>query len=228
MRILVIFCLLFVACLGYSQPTTQASEDTAMLSVTVTDMEGNIRPNDKIIFIGKHTQTERIGISDKQGVFQVFLPEGDIYQIKIQGLGNQIDFDEVAIPRQVGIITGELVVKYRPEQKFTLDDVHFETNKAKLLSSSYAVLNQLVEIMQIKPNMRVEIGGHTDNVGEEKSNLVLSQKRAEAVVNYLVGKGIERSRLVSKGYGEQFPIADNQTASGRQQNRRTEALILSE
>jgi OOP family OmpA-OmpF porin len=82
------------------------------------------------------------------------------------------------------------------------------------------VLNTRKEIFLI------EIAGHTDNVGPADQNRALSQKRAEAVVKYLVDKGVDKSRLIAKGYGPDKPIADNKDAKGKQKNRRVEFVIL--
>ncbi len=223
---LIAFVLLLISYNAFAQEALIASEDQALLNIIVSDMEGTPRPQDKIIFEGKHTKKSFEGIADNNGKFQILLPEGDIYLIKIQGLANEIDFDELRIPKQEGVIQGNLAVKYRPEQKFTLDDVHFETAKSTLLPSSFPTLDDLVEILKLKESLRLEIAGHTDSVGDDQSNLKLSQNRAQAVVNYLIKKGIDKSRLVAQGYGEEQPIADNDTAEGRQENRRTEARIL--
>jgi len=74
--------------------------------------------------------------------------------------------------------------------------------------------------------LKVELGGHTDNVGSDESNLILSEKRASAVVNYLVSNGITAERLSAKGYGESKPLDSNDTEKGRAKNRRTEFTIL--
>jgi len=226
MKNLIVIVLLFLSYNSFSQESLTPSEDQALLTVTVSDMENVPRPDDKIIFEGKHTHKNFEAIADKDGKFQILLPEGDIYLIKIQGLASDIDFDELRIPKQEGIVQGALAVKYRPERKFTLDDVHFQTAKSILLSSSFPTLDDLVEILKLKDDLRLEIAGHTDSVGDDDSNQELSQARAQSVVNYLTKKGIDKSRLIAQGYGENQPIADNTTDEGRQENRRTEARIL--
>ena len=79
--------------------------------------------------------------------------------------------------------------------------------------------------MQDNPEMKLDIDGHTDNVGTEEKNQILSDNRANAVKAYLVKKGIDESRITSTGHGELEPIADNKTAAGRQQNRRSELKL---
>ena len=76
------------------------------------------------------------------------------------------------------------------------------------------------------PSLKIELSGHTDNVGSASYNQKLSESRAKSVVDYLIGKGIATTRLVYKGYGFSQPVADNKTEEGRQQNRRTEFKVL--
>lgn len=100
--------------------------------------------------------------------------------------------------------------------------VYFETGKATLKKVSYRSLDQVVSILKQDPSLFIDISGHTDNVGNDDLNMRLSQERADACKNYLISRGISESRITAKGYGETMPIADNKTATGRAQNRRTE------
>ncbi len=105
--------------------------------------------------------------------------------------------------------------------------IHFEFNKSNIRPISFPILDDVAELLSKNPSIKkIEIGGHCDAIGGDEYNLRLSQKRAEAVVNYLVGKGIDRSRLIAKGYGESMPIADNNTTEGRAKNRRVEFTVL--
>ena len=89
-------------------------------------------------------------------------------------------------------------------------------------------LDSVVEFMAHKRSARVEISGHTDNVGNAKANKALSQRRAQACRDYLVSKGIEPGRITAVGFGDERPIAPNDTEEGRQKNRRIEAMELSD
>jgi OOP family OmpA-OmpF porin len=115
-----------------------------------------------------------------------------------------------------------------------LENVYYAFNKAQLLEESFAALDKLAELMNQNPNMRIEIGGHTDDVGNDAYNQKLSDARAKSVVDYLVNnKGIDEGRIESKGYGETMPVAPNRNADGsdnpegRKKNRRTEFKVLS-
>jgi len=107
-----------------------------------------------------------------------------------------------------------------------MNDVRFETSSNRLKQSSISVLNEVVDIMKANPSYNVRISGHTDSVGNADSNQSLSERRAAAVVDYLVNKGVNRSRLSSVGFGETSPMADNNTAEGRRLNRRVELRVV--
>lgn len=103
--------------------------------------------------------------------------------------------------------------------------VYFDTRKAKIKPVSFPLLDDVAKALADHPKISVRIEGHTDSQGADRFNLTLSQRRAEAVRTYLIAKGIEKERMVAKGYGERVPIADNRTSDGRGQNRRVEFVI---
>ena len=107
-----------------------------------------------------------------------------------------------------------------------LKNVFFETNKADLRKESRVELNKLRLLLTENPNMKIEISGHTDNVGSDTENLSLSEKRAKAVRDFLIQNGIATERLTYKGYGKTQPVDSNETETGRAANRRTAFLIL--
>ncbi len=110
-----------------------------------------------------------------------------------------------------------------------LTHIYFDFNKATFKMESYKEMNKLARLMKENPAYRVEISGHTDNVGSAPYNMKLSHKRAMAVVNYLISRGIDASRLTGQGYGEEKPMASNDDEKeGRELNRRTEFRILSD
>ena len=105
-------------------------------------------------------------------------------------------------------------------------DAYFEFDDHRIGEASYPILNQVVVIMNKYPGIRLEIAAHTDNMGSFEYNMDLSQKRTLSMIDYLVNQGIDRTRLVGKGYGESRPIASNRTEEGRMMNRRVEFIIL--
>ena len=140
-------------------------------------------------------------------------------------IGNKMDKQAQKIEE---VLPGAEVVRTEEGINLILDEnsrVTFDYNKASLTSVAKTNLDKLVEVFNEYPDTDLLIVGHTDNVGSQGYNLPLSQKRAQSVKDYLVGKGISSSRLTSKGKGLEEPIADNTTAEGRAQNRRVEIAI---
>jgi len=203
-------------------------QDKARAQVKVTDYNNVPIVGAQVIFFDTKKNTSLEGVSDANGFFEIDLSAG-LYNIRLKGVGFTKDYSAIEIP---ALAANEVYndvnihIQYEEESSFTLTDLHFETGKAIIQPNSYNILDELVKYLELKPEIRVEIGGHTDNDGSEESNLVLSQKRAEAVKNYLVKKGIAATRIMAKGYGEGKPIAANDTAHGKALNRRTEVTVL--
>jgi outer membrane protein OmpA-like peptidoglycan-associated protein len=107
----------------------------------------------------------------------------------------------------------------------TLGDVLFDTGRAELTSGAARNLDQLVQFLTEHKDRQVEIDGYTDGVGTDSFNLDLSQRRADAVKSVLVARGIDSSRIVSRGYGKEYAVASNSDSAGRQLNRRVEIVI---
>jgi len=107
----------------------------------------------------------------------------------------------------------------------TLGDVQFSQNQAELTSSAMRRLDVLVLLLKDQPRRTIYIEGHTDSSGTESYNLELSQRRADAVRDFLIDNGISANRIVARGYGEADPVASNDTMSGRRENRRVEVIV---
>jgi outer membrane protein OmpA-like peptidoglycan-associated protein len=178
-------------------------------------------------------------IVDKVEIFYKKLSLGDSYEANLPaGAEYRI------VAKSDGYLNGEALVDLRKTRKFdkrqqdlyllkikknltfTIKNIYFAFDKTDLLSKSFVELDNLTEILKDASTISVEISGHTDNKGSDSYNQTLSQGRAQSVVNYLVKKGIETSRLVAKGYGESKPIKTNDTDEGRAENRRVEFKIL--
>jgi outer membrane protein OmpA-like peptidoglycan-associated protein len=110
----------------------------------------------------------------------------------------------------------------------TVGDVLFATGKAETAAGAQRSVDKLVEFLKKNPKRNVLIEGHTDNTGAEDFNLKLSQQRADAVKDMLVARGVAAERITTKGYGPKYPTVANDTAAGRQQNRRVEVVVLNE
>ena len=110
--------------------------------------------------------------------------------------------------------------------EFAARGISFETGNATIKPSSYPMLDEVVSIISEYKDYDLKMGGHTDNVGNDASNLKLSQSRVDAVKTYLVSKGVSESRIAATGYGETIPIGDNNTTKGKEQNRRVELELV--
>lgn len=110
--------------------------------------------------------------------------------------------------------------------RFRLNQIYFEFNSSELLTVSYIQLDSLYNILSEKQSLRIEIRGHTDNIGSEGYNKKLSVDRAASVYNYLLEKGIPKTRMKYRGFGPNVPVADNSTEEGRELNRRVEIFIV--
>ncbi|MCD4794425.1 MAG: OmpA family protein [Bacteroidales bacterium] len=217
-----IIIILSLSLNSYSQDTTYHS----LLNVTVTDMEKNPSPGDKIFFVSKKTNKVYSKISDKDGKFQISLPNGSEYQVKIKSFDQAMNYTAIQIEEADYDMEFDINIMYELPPTYTLKDVRFDTNSAKLKTSSYQSLNELAEFMLHKTSLKIELAGHTDSEGEADMNLDLSQRRAETVRNYLIKKGVPGNRLTAVGYGETQPVATNSTDKGKSLNRRTEVRIL--
>jgi outer membrane protein OmpA-like peptidoglycan-associated protein len=114
----------------------------------------------------------------------------------------------------------------RPGAAIVLNNLFFESGKSDLLPASLAELKKMGKLMRNNPQLKIEISGHTDNVGIDASNVLLSQKRAMAVTDNLQKQGISKIRLKSMGYGESKPLNDNADEEKRSRNRRIEFKVL--
>jgi len=206
-------------CAGTLKPT----KDLAVLNVTATDPQGRAQKEKTIIFQGVHNGQKIEGKTDNRGEFSILIPKGEEYTILFMSLSGPYPCGEAKVPLNAGV--GSWSVEF-DETNYELKDVLFETGKATLKSSSYTQLNQVVEGMLRYDTVRVEIAGHTDNVGGEEYNMGLSQARADVVRDYLVNHKIAPARITAKGYGFSVPVEDNATEAGRARNRRIEVHIL--
>lgn len=166
----------------------------------------------------------------KTGEFLVCLPSGKDYALNASADGYLFFSANYSIAKN-GTATKpiELPVpldRIGTGQTIELRNIFFNTASAALLPASDAELNKLKKLLDTNISLKVEVGGHTDNAGDDASNQKLSEQRANAVRDHLIGAGIDAARITAKGYGETKPVADNGTEQGRALNRRTEVTVL--
>lgn len=168
--------------------------------------------------------------ADEGGNYLATLPLGRDYAFSVNKKGYLFYSSRFMLKELVPEKHYEVNIPLQPFAKganIVLRNILFETGKYVLLPESIAELDKIVAILKENPALRVEIGGHTDNVGKDADNLALSAMRAKAVVDHVVSKGILSLRLTSKGFGAAVPVADNATEQGRALNRRTEMTVVS-
>ena len=221
-------------------PVTEsfAEKSVAIATMRLTILKGTVvdaftnEPIEANIEITDNDKDEVVTVQKSNsttGKFLVSLPSGKNYGIAVTAEGYLFHSENVDIPAATGyqeIYKDIALSKMAVGTKIVLKNVFFDYAKATLRPASYPELDRLYELLNKFPEMRIEISGHTDNRGSRTTNERLSAARAKSVVDYLVKKGISSSRLESKGYAFDQPIATNDTEAGRQQNRRVEFKVL--
>ncbi len=143
--------------------------------------------------------------------------------------GDGVNDEEDKCPNRAGPASNqgcpEIAKEVIDKVNFAAKNVFFATGSYKLLPKSFKSLNEVANLMKADESLMVDIDGHTDEVGTNESNQVLSDNRAGSVKEYLMKQGVDASRLKSTGFGEEKPVADNKTAAGRAKNRRTEMTV---
>ncbi len=204
---------------------------TAVVQGIVSNSKTN-DPLGAVVLIEDINSGELISVNksnSSSGEYLVVLPVGRNYSVSASSKGFFFYSQSFEFPKDTSYQEIALNIQLEPIQKGTkvvLNNIFFESGRTELMPISYVELNKASDLLKDNASMIVEIGGHTDSQGTTEANLALSQKRAEAVMQYLLLAGIDASRLRSKGYGESVPIADNETPEGRSKNRRTEFEIV--
>jgi len=182
----------------------------------------------------KHIQSSN---TDEQGTFLFCIPAGVTYALHVESTGYVFHSEHFQPISDAGITAPYILeinmhpipaISNNPSPPMALRNVFFATRSAALLPESKAELERLLEFLKANPQVRIEIHGHTDDIGADADNLKLSEQRAKAVCDFLHQNGLPQERLTFKGFGESRPLLPNDTPEGRQQNRRTEFIILPE
>jgi outer membrane protein OmpA-like peptidoglycan-associated protein len=168
--------------------------------------------------------------TDEEGDYLITLPVGKEYAFSVHRKGYLFYSAHFDFSQKAPDSTYEVDIPLQPLEpnaSIVLKNIFFDTKKFDLRPESLVELEEVVSLMKENPALKIQIGGHTDNVGQDKDNMALSNARAISVINYLMVHGVPPYRLVAKGYGATKPIADNATEAGRAQNRRTELSVIS-
>lgn len=180
--------------------------------------------------IKKEEVTMESSSSPENGEFLLTLPAGTTFALSVSKPGYLFfsqhfelkDSNNVRKPYIMDIPLESIKVGH----KTILRNIFFAFDSYILKQESKTELNKIIDFMKMNPNIKIEISGHTDSIASNTYNKVLSENRAKSVVQYLINHGINKTRLVAKGFGESRPVATNETIAGRAKNRRTEMKIL--
>ncbi|MBT1702492.1 OmpA family protein [Chryseosolibacter indicus] len=163
------------------------------------------------------------------GIYELRLPFKGSYVVSVVAPGFYPVFETIDLASASGnlkISKDLAVIPVEVGQSIKIKNIFFDAGKSVLKKESYAELERVADFLDNNKLIKIEIAGHTDNVGNATSNQKLSQGRAQAVADFIVSKGIDKSRVSAKGYGSNKPVASNKTAAGKAENRRVEFTIL--
>lgn len=182
-----------------------------------------------LIDLASNTVIQSVDSDPKTGEYLLVLTEGSEYALNVEEPGYLFysEFLDFKKPDQFNPM--KLDVYLNPVRKgkaVVLNNIFFATNSYALEDKSKTELEKVITFLQKNPDVKIELGGHTDNVGSDKDNQLLSMKRAESVYKYLINNSIPAGRLQFKGYGETQPVGDNGSEVGRKKNRRIEFKVI--
>lgn len=215
----------------FQLPEKARPEKVMILKGQVNKKDGQPAQNTKVqITYTESQEKEEIAVNEDDGTYAAVVKMKRDENITLSVDGPDLAFNsrlilkkgqELPVVTKVNIETATTEVG----KPFVINDIYYATNKADIEEDSKIILDAFAEYLKNNPKMEIEICGHTDDVGDEKSNLALSTERAYEVMAYLAARGVPAKRMTYKGYGESKPIGDNSTAEGRAKNRRTEFII---
>ena len=213
-------------------PVLMETDTALVLTGRVLDTIGGVAPVlARLSFIDPDDGSAGFNvITNEGGQYTARLPEPKVYGVEINATGYLYFLDIVDLVGETGdekIERDFFLKKLEVGTKVVLDNIYFETGKAVLRPASFDALDQVYRFLENNPGIRLEISGHTDNTGTLRINQRLSKERAKAVVDYLTGRGISPEMLVYEGYADTQPVAPNDTAAGREKNRRVEFKVIS-
>jgi outer membrane protein OmpA-like peptidoglycan-associated protein/tetratricopeptide (TPR) repeat protein len=168
--------------------------------------------------------------TDEEGNYLITLPTGKDYAFNVNRKGYLFYSDNFSLRDNTIDSVYNKDIPLQPLETgaaIVLKNIFFDTKKFNLKPESTSELDKIVLLLNDNPKLKIQLSGHTDNVGLAKDNLLLSNNRAKAVTTYLIQKGIAVTRVIAKGFGSTKPIADNKTENGKAQNRRTELSVIS-
>ena len=229
MKHLFLSATLFFSLASFAQTSLQPPDYDAVVVFKITDDKMVPEQGAIVRLENMADKTILIDTADIDGNTELLLKKGSAHTLTVEKLTLKFEFGQFDIPKKDGkfVMEENLQIKVITQYKRTYRlDVHFAPNRSDLYPAAKKEVDKLVEEMHKNPTMKVEVAGHTDNVGDDKLNMQVSQRRANAIKSYLVEQGVAEKRIVAKGYGETAPVGDNATEDGRNRNRRIEIRMF--
>lgn len=235
LRLLLLLCLL--PCLAFGQPPINLSDKptNTLFSLSATDAKTGTRLPAQFKVHAYLAKKDYAGPSTLERDFMFTLRRADSLLVVASADGYEEGEFVMVAPCDTCDAYGYAVPLHRADTVFRqltrgktiqLDKVYFDQSSFRLRPESYEQLDKLVRTLQSEPTVRIEIAGHTDNVGDRRLNQYLSENRAKIITNYLISKGIQESRLRHAGYGDTRPAAPNDVEDNKRRNRRVEFVVL--
>lgn len=219
----------------YSFTYYNAPHKIRLIGTTLNKKTENVLPEATVYLFDKNNVLITKNQSDAKGGFSFEITEDKAYNVRAEKNGYHEDLVSVQAVHATKDTTVSVVLRLEPVvavgDKFVLEDIYYDFDKSNIRKDASLVLNRLVRTLRDNPTLKIELSSHTDSRGDDRYNDKLSQRRAQSAVDYLVEQGIDRNRLVAKGYGERRLV--NRCSNGvscsaaeHQANRRTEIEIL--
>lgn len=213
--------ILIICCLNLGLWAQEMNSSTTRAIIDINATKDGKAPLPKSTIVFKTVKGDLFSVvTNDMGQARLSLPKSTQMLIFVKSITGLNEVGQINIP--INVSGGRWDVIFNNDE-MEIVNVFFDPGEYDLLEGSFDALDAMIQGMLANPQYKFLISGHTDNVGSNKSNLILSENRAKSVVNYLVSKGVSPIRLKAKGYGESRPKASNKTPSGREQNRRIEA-----
>lgn len=228
-----------IAAVNTAMSSLKTQSEVEVKSAKLTILKGlvndgvNLKPLESTIELvdnDKGVLVATFRSNSSTGKYLVTLPSGKNYGIAVKCQGYLFHTENINIPEGTDFQEFNLDISLKKMEvgsTIILRNIFYDVDKSTIRHESQTELNRVVKFLKDYPNVKIELSSHTDDVGAEDYNMRLSFERSNAVVDFLISKGISPSRLIPKGYGETMPIDKNDTEPGRQNNRRTEIKILS-
>ena len=206
-------------------------EKVALIKGVIRDENNDVVQDVKIEVKNLKTKESiQVDVDEQTGEFatvvQLKQQENIILKVNKQGTAFNSKFVDAASENANGVVEAELEVReIEVGEEYRLNDIYFATDSYTLTENARQIIDEFVLFLEENPTVKIDIQGHTDDIGDETNNLLLSQNRARVVFEYLVNRGISSARMTHHGFGETKPIASNATEPGRAKNRRTVFVI---